>query len=769
MVQLSRREREVASLVAENLTNRAIAERLFISERTAEYHVEQLRNKLGFHSRAEVSAWVCEQDQSGRGRLRAGNLPPQLTTFVGRGAELEQVRSLLVRARLVTLTGPGGVGKTRLALKAAATMSWADGAWFVDLGGIAEGGLLWGTIARGLEISPRPDASVTETVCGHLRTKSALILLDNCEHLLPAIAPTAAQLLRSCQQVRLLATCREPLGVDGEITWPVPPLPVPAPLGAETVVGLARSDAVRLFIDRARLARPAFELTSANAAAVGEIARRLDGMPLALELAAARVRAMTPDEILERLHDRFRLLTGGSRTALPRQQTLRATLDWSHALLEPEERMVFARLGVFVGGFTLDSAGQVCGDPTLPPEEVWDVLSRLVDRSMVQRADHSAGSRYLLLDTMRDYALEHAMEDPDLEDVRGRHARCYSALAARSARERDHEGHALWLRRLEAEHENLRAAITWDLVREPDEALGLASDLGWFWDVRGHLTEGRAWLRQSLARSRGHPTSRARACNVLGWLALRQGDLDESTAAFDESLRLVSEGGDHSLEPEVHTNLGQLARARRDHEGARAAFDRALASATELGDEARLADCIFQQALLAYFSGDRATASADAQRCLAIRQRRGDRVGTAYAIGLLGCAAIDEGDLFHARQLLTEAMDVMRELEDQVDVPFGLDVLVRLAVAEGEYGRAVLLAGAAGSRRDATGTANVEPWKKVVDRDLERARRILGEEAAAREWTLGTALTWQEALELGQVDPPPAPVPRAPPWPPGAR
>jgi predicted ATPase/DNA-binding CsgD family transcriptional regulator len=760
MVQLSRREREVASLVAEGLTNRAIAGRLFISERTAEYHVEQLRNKLGFHSRTEVRAWVREQDQSGRGRLRAGNLPPQLTSFVGRAGELERVRSLLARARLLTLTGPGGVGKTRLALKAAASMPWADGAWFVDLGGIAEDGLLWGTIARGLEISPRPDASDTETVCGHLLTKSALILLDNCEHLLPAIAPAAAQLVRRCQEVRLLATSREPLDVDGEITWPVPPLPVPAPPGVDTLVGLASSDAVRLFVDRARLARPDFELSPANAGAVGEIARRLDGMPLALELAAARVRAMTPGEILERLQHRFRLLTGGSRTALPRQQTLRATLDWSYALLGPEERMVFARLGVFAGGFTLDSAGQVCSDPAFPPEDVWDVLSRLVDRSMVQRADHSARSRYFLLDTMRDYALEHAMEDPNLEEVRGRHARYFSAMAARSATERDRDGHAGWLHRLEAEHDNLRAAVTWDLVRKPDEALGLASDLGWFWDVRGHITEGRAWLRQSLARSRGHPTSRARACNLLGWLSLRQGDLDESTAALDECLRLVGEGGDRSLEPEIHTNLGQLASARRDLEGARAAFDRALASATELGDEARLADCIFQQALLAYFSGNRATASADAQRCLAIRRRRGDRVGTAYAIGLLGCCAIDEGDLSRARQLLTEAMEVMRELEDQVDVPFGLDVLVRLAVAEGRYGRAMLLAGAAGSARDATGTANVEPWKEVVDRDLELARRILGEEAAAREWTQGATLTWQEVLELGQVDPPPAPASR---------
>jgi predicted ATPase/DNA-binding CsgD family transcriptional regulator len=753
MVRLSRREREVAALVAERLTNRAIAERLFISERTAEYHVEQLRNKLGFHSRTDVAAWVCEQDQSGRGRMRAGNLPPQLTSFVGRAAELEHVRSLLARARLVTLTGPGGVGKTRLALKAAASMPWADGAWFVDLGGIAEDGLLWETIARGLEIGLWPDASVAETVYGHLLTRSALIVLDNCEHLLPAIAPTAARLLRRCPDVCLLATSREPLGVEGEVTWPVPPLPVPPPSGAETLSGLASSDAVRLFVDRARLARPSFELAPANAVAVGEITRRLDGIPLALELAAARVRAMSPGEILERLQDRFRLLTGGSRTALRRQQTLRATLDWSYALLEPEERMVFARLGVFAGGFTLESAGQVCSGPALPPEDVWDVLSRLVERSMVQRADHSAGSRYLLLDTMRDYALEHAMRDPILEEVRGRHARYFSAVAARSARERDRDGHALWLRRLEAENDNLRAAMTWDLVREPDEALGLASDLGWFWDVRGHLTEGRAWLRQSLARSRGHPTSRARAYNLLGWLALRQGDLEESAAAFDECLRLAGESGDRSLEPEVQTNLGQLASARRDREGARDAFDRALASATELGDEARVADCIFQQALLAYFSGDLATASEDAGRCLAIRRRRGDRVGTAYAIGLLGCAAIDHGDLTRARQLLTEAMEVMRELEDQVDVPFGLDALVRLAVAEGRYGRAMRLAGAAGSRRDATGMANVAPWKEVVDRDLERARHVLGEEAAAHEWAQGATLTWQEALELGQVSP----------------
>src|SRR5215472_2440847 len=392
MVKLSRREREVAGLVAEELSNRAIANRLFISKRTAEYHVEQILNKLGFHSRTQVAAWVRESEQAGRGRIRGGNLPVQLTSFVGRDKEMAELRVLLGQRRLVTLTGPAGVGKTRLALKLAAQLPWPDGAWFIDLTPVHDPGQVWDAIATSLEV-PVPLGSEPSGVVGsHFATRSSLLIMDNSEHVVTAAAQAVTDLLCRCENVRVLATSREPLGVSGEATWTVAGLPVPA-VTDEGIDQIKSNAAARLFVERAQLARPGFALVDGNAGEVAEITRRLDGLPLAIELAAARIRTMSPAEVKERLSDRFRLLTGGGRGNLQRHQTLRAALEWSYTLLDPDERTVFDRLGVFIGSFGLEAAEQVCCDRSLLPDRVWDLLCRLVEKSMVQHLETPLGSR----------------------------------------------------------------------------------------------------------------------------------------------------------------------------------------------------------------------------------------------------------------------------------------------------------------------------------------------------------------------------------------
>lgn len=520
MAELSRRERDVAALVAEGLSNRAIASRLYISERTAEYHVEQIRNKLGVHSRTDVAAWVRERDEAAGGRLLAGSLPTQLTSFIGRSADLVELQRLLKEERLITLTGPGGVGKTRLAVKLAASLPWPDGAWFVDLAGMVDGDLVWDAIAQGLRVAERPRQTLAESVTGHLAPRSSLLLLDNCEHQLTAVAPAVADVLSGCPNVRVLATSRAPLGVPGEMTWPVQPLPVPDFVHAD-IKQVEATDSVRLFIARARLARPAFVLEPGNAEAVAEITRRLDGIPLAIELAAARVRSMGPAEILDRLHDRFRLLAGGARTSMPRQQTMWATLDWTYAQLSREEQTIFNRLGVFAGGFDLMAAEQVCADPLLPPERVWDLVSRLVEKSMVQLEKGVGGSRYRLLDTMRAFALQQAGEGTGLRELRARHAAIFLARAEEAESLLVGPRQAEWLDRLEADMDNLRAALEWYLAEEPESSLRLGFTMRWFWYRRRHLSEGRELVMRALSASTEPTVMRGRLLEAATFLEQR--------------------------------------------------------------------------------------------------------------------------------------------------------------------------------------------------------------------------------------------------------
>ncbi len=479
-------------------------------------------------------------------------LPLQLTSFVGRDGQLTQLQELLAQNRVVTLTGAGGVGKTRLAIQVAAAMArdFDDGVWYVDLAPITDPELVPLTVARAFGLPDQPGRSTMDTLTRFIADRQMLVVLDNCEHLLDASAELVVALLRGAAQLTLLATSREAIGVAGEVSWRVPSLS-PA------------DEAIELFNDRARHARPDFTLTDDNAATVGEICARLDGVPLAIELAAARVRALSLSEILESLHDRFRLLTGGARTAVRRQQTLRASVDWSHALLTEPERALFRRLAVFLGGFDLEAAQFACGGAKVRRYQVLDQLSLLVDKSLVVADDTGGRTRYRLLETVRQYALEKLGESGEADAVRTRHRDHYTAMAAvlDAPAGSDYEQR---LEQAEIEIDNLRAAFGWSRENADVElALALASSLQPLWQARGRLREGLTWLDAVLADDNaGHlevaAAVRGRALADRAVLASVMGAADSMDQAL-QALAIAREVDDPALLVRALTACGPIA------------------------------------------------------------------------------------------------------------------------------------------------------------------------------------------------------------------
>jgi predicted ATPase/class 3 adenylate cyclase len=448
-------------------------------------------------------------------RVVPNNLPVQLTSFIGREREAADVKRLQTTTRLLPLTSSGGTGKTRLSLAVAAELSdiYPDGIWLVELAPLTDPSLVPQTIASALHLHEEPDRAILATLTDYLRDKQLLLVLDNCEHLIAACAGLADALLHAAPQLQLLASSREALGIAGEATYHVPSLPIPNP--NDPLTELVKYDSVRLFVERAVAAKSSFAITNANAAAVAQICYRLDGIPLAIELAAARIKAFTPQQVANRLDDRFRLLTGGSRTALPRQQTLRALIDWSHGLLSEPERVLLRRLSVFAGGWTLEAAEAVCADDVgadgRPPlsNDVLDLLSRLVDKSLVVAEEENGESRYRMLETIRQYAREKLLDSGEGDAVHDRHLQFFAAFAGEARVKLIGAEQERWLERTEAEHDNLRAAMEWSSQR-PDLALRLKlpTAMYLFWHIHGYQHEGLAVLRQPW---RTQPTSRGQS------------------------------------------------------------------------------------------------------------------------------------------------------------------------------------------------------------------------------------------------------------------
>ena len=444
--------------------------------------------------------------------------------------------------RLLTLTGVGGSGKTRLALEVARALveAYPDGVWLVELAPLSEEVLVPKAVAEALKVPERPAEPLVETLVEFLRNRELLLILDNCEHLLEAAARLVDKLLDLCSHLRIMATSREAIGVEGEVRWLVPPLSVPEPQGTPSSEELGAYESVRLFGERARERDPSFSFSPPNALAAAEICRMLEGIPLAIELAAARVSTLSLEQISERLEGSLELLTHGGRTTVPRHRTLKGALGWSYDLLSESERRLFRKLSVFAGGWTLEASEAVCSGDGVEEREVLDLLSGLVEKSLVMvRGVDPGGARYRLLEPVRQYALDKLEESDEVEEARRRHAEFFLALAEETETEMKGPEQATWLDRLEAENDNLRGALSWALERgEPELGLHLAEAFWWFWEARGYFDEGRRWLEQALAKGSRASSARARALDGVGHLALQLGEVDRAVAAAEEGLKL---------------------------------------------------------------------------------------------------------------------------------------------------------------------------------------------------------------------------------------
>jgi predicted ATPase/class 3 adenylate cyclase/DNA-binding CsgD family transcriptional regulator len=520
------------------------------------------------------------------------NLPDQLTTFVGRVRELEEVTGLLVSGRLVTLTGAGGCGKTRLAAQAAAETleRFPDGTWWVELAPLTNPDGVDQGLAESLAVRPLPGQSSLDAAIARLAGARALIVLDNCEHLLPACAAMTEAVLRACPEVTVLATSRAPLGVPGETTWRVPSLSLPRETRIEPLDALNQSDAVRLFIERALQVRPNFTVNADNAPALAQLCHDLDGIPLAIELAAARVRVLTPQEIASGLGDRFRLLTGGARSAMPRQQTLRASVDWSHDLLSDDERTLFRRLAVFAGGWTLDAVEEVCTGDGIDRLAILDLLTSLVDKSMVAAEERGDGMRYRLLETVRQYALDRLSLAGELEIVRDRHRDAFLALAERVAPHLYQHAPAVWLEALDLEAANLALAADRAAETDGERALRLCSTLTVWWKFRGRFELADATYLQALDAP-GAESSRLRAGALWAraYLLVYGGRFDEALVIAGEALELAEALGDGASTARALTAIGTVLMLT-DPLAARSKLERARELARDAGDDWSLAE-----------------------------------------------------------------------------------------------------------------------------------------------------------------------------------
>ncbi len=523
------------------------------------------------------------------------NIPVPMTSFIGREREMVEVKRTLAMTRLLTLTGAGGSGKTRIALELARDLvgAYPDGVWLVQLAPLSAPELVTQEVAGVLGIKERPGQPLGDTLADALRAKNLLLVLDNCEHLVESAARLVDRLLSSCARLRILATSREMLAVSGEVNLPMSPLSLPSTTtrisrGVPTVEDLVRYEAVRLFVDRARLRLPDFGLNEKNAGAVARVCRKLDGIPLAIELATARMGALTVEQVAQRLEVSLDVLKGHSRTAEARQRTLGATLDWSHGLLSEAERAVFRRLSVFAGGWTLEAAEAVCSGGGIEEDGILDLLGGLVDKSLVVAGPRASGTtRYRMLEPIRQYAGGKLELSGEAEEVQHRHGAYFLALAEAAEPELAGPRGRLWVEHLEADNDNMRAVLSWAL-EGGDFGLGLrlAGALRWFWEGDRRYEEGRRWLEQALTYDAPKSAAaRAKALDGAGWLAFGQGDLDRVEEAAKEGLELSTEARTRPhVASSLRNMLGSLARTRGDYERARKLFEESLALDREADD-----------------------------------------------------------------------------------------------------------------------------------------------------------------------------------------
>jgi non-specific serine/threonine protein kinase len=748
---LTPREREVVLLVAEGHTNREIAASLVIATSTAERHVANILGKLSLRSRAELAAWAIEQGlargptaavwfshpRSALGE-RGGNLPAELSSFVGRERELDELSTVATSARLLTLTGAGGIGKTRLGLRLATNLQrdFADGVWLVRLEALASPELVPAAVAAALHVHEEAGRPLVECLAEAIGFAQVLLVLDNCEHVVTTSAELVQTLLESCARLHVIATSREALLVPGEYVWRVTSLSVPTSAGSASVDQILAAEAVRLFVDRATAVRPDFALTSQNATDVAKVCRRLDGIPLAIELAAVRMKALSAAQLAQRLEDTLRVLTGGSRTTLARHQTLRAAIDWSYDRLSSPDREFLQRLAVFPGAWTLETAEAVCSGRGIPTEDVLDRLSALADSSLVIVEEHDEIATYRLLQPIRQYALQKLVESGGSELLNQRLAARMLNLVERVEAELRGPQPRVWFRRLVQEYDSLRAALGWAVKQDLRLALDLTRAAWPFWEIRLYVREGRNWLEQVIELSTGQdalavPRGRALfglavmlyhqgdyelaaarlveylaifdkpgdtrrkalALNGLGLIAIDSGDLTAAVRHFSESLSLWRAVDDPFDLPFVLANLARAVELQGDDGRAQTLLEESLIAGRELGHSRRPLPTLVALARLARRRHDRDGALAYLRETVAGVQRLQLDRGAVIIIDALASFALEDGQFVTAARLLGGAASVMRSVDFTPaghDQPDRLHTLaaVRAHLGEAEFAAA---------------------------------------------------------------------------------
>ncbi|MCP2321253.1 non-specific serine/threonine protein kinase [Nocardia amikacinitolerans] len=682
------------------------------------------------------------------GSGRAGRIPLELTSFIDRRTELTEATNALSTARLATLTGIGGVGKTRLAVRVAthARRDFADGVAYVELGELHDESLLAGVVASALGLQDRSARPLREVLAEFLAERELLLVLDNCEQLVSAVAELAEALLRTCPGLRILATSREPIGLDGEAVLPIHPLAVPDP--DRLPRGIPRNDAMRLFTERAAAAVAGFELTDDNKVTIARICRQLDGLPLPIELATARLRAMSPEQVLQRLTDRFALLTRGSRSAPSRQQTLRMCIDWSYDLCTRAEQRVWAELSVFADNFELEAAQYVCGDH-LAAEDLLDTVSDLVDKSILAREESGGAVRFRMLETVREYGLDKARQLGEYLEIRRRHSEWYERLALEAKADWVGPRELEWIARCHRELPNLRRALEFCVSDDPEAGIRIAAALFPFWATQGWTGEGRRWLDRLLDRRAGKVTAdQAAALYAACHLAALQGDLPAVAV-------LVREGrqrGEQTIDPLALAHLdltdAVLALFSGNPAQAQAYFEKAARVYVEHGD---LLSQLYVETMLGLtyeLCGNTEKAIRCYEHTLAITEKRGESLYRSYAMWALAFVSWRQGDSARATSLLERALRVSRAVNDHSNASMCLQALGWIAADEQDAERAVVLTAAADRIGRSVGTTPIMFADLLAQQELSesRTRRALSERTYAAAWREGAALSFEAAI-----------------------
>lgn len=731
------------------------------------------------------------------------NLPAQLTSFVGRQEAIQAVMDRLNASRLVTLTGSGGSGKTRLALRVGAELldQYPDGVWFVDLSSLSDPALVSSAVAGALQVSEAAERPTVAVLRSALADRRLLLVLDNCEHLITSCAHLVSQLLSGAPRISILATSREPLSIAGEAIWPVPALAVPDPAGSSPDQ-LVEYEAVQLFVHRARAVQPTFLLTDKNGPAVATICRRLDGIPLALELAAARTRILSVQQIAERLDDRLRLLSSNGRTEIPRHQTLRAALDWSYGLLTDAERVFWRRLAVFGGSFSLEAVEGICAWGLVEPSAVLDLLAQLVDKSLVVAEEQTGEKRYRLLETMRQYARAQLADVGEEDELFGRYCEWYITWSHQS--DRTTMGPPDWLDRLAKEHDNLRQAIQWALESgRGDYAVRLSAEIWFFWMVRGYTSDWSKLIQVAeVPMLESHPEAYANAVRGVGALYMHLGYMSraeevlrrslalsrtvgdgmaiaaalnnlsvvlQNTGQFEEGQTLLAEGvqineslGLPLRAAWVRVNLGNLYFATGRLLEARQCFEQSLAQQIPLGERSGEAFARESLALVLMAMGDLEGARVHLEASLKIRQDLDDPRGIGASLGGLGELALRQGDLGQAEHLLWQSVSQRQKAGAVAGINTSLDTLGWLYAAKGEWTKSLHMIGAAEALRQRQGVFLWPIYEEETAKRLAPAYRALGQAAAAEEFAAGGRLSLEELLQMAKAatgtQPPPTPA-----------